>query len=66
MNIFLLAMTLVWFLGFLCADVYLTNNTTLERFPIMAASMLWPVAVVVALFRIATAGRSGECSGERK
>jgi hypothetical protein len=47
-------MTLIWFLGFLCADVYLTNNTTLERFPIMAASMLWPVAVVVALFRIAT------------
>lgn len=66
MSIFLLAMTLIWFLVFLCADVYLTNNTTLERFPIMAASMLWPVAVVVALFRIATAGRSGECSGERK
>ena len=39
---------------FLCADVYLTNNTSLERFPIMAASMLWPVAVVVALIRIVT------------
>lgn len=54
MNIFLITSAVIWFIGFLCADVYLTNNTSLERFPIMAASMLWPVAVVVALFRIAT------------
>lgn len=54
MNIFLVTVLTFWFIGFLCADVYLTNNTSLERFPIMAASMLWPVAVVVAIIRIAT------------
>ena len=33
-------------------DEYLTTNTTLERIPILTASLLWPVAVAIAVVRI--------------
>lgn len=59
MSIFLISLTIVWFIRIVYADIYLTNNTSLERFPIVAASMLWPVAVIVAIIRITISGSSG-------
>jgi len=46
----LVASLYIWVV-FAC-DTYLTTNTTLERSPILMASLLWPIAVSIAFVRI--------------
>lgn len=53
---------IVWLFGFMLAVQAMSNNveTTLCRGAILTACTLWPVAVIVAIIRIAIAGSSGE------
>lgn len=54
MTTYILALLLfslyIW--GVFASDTYLTMNTTLERNPILIASLLWPIAVAIAIVRI--------------
>mgnify|MGYP007026934135 CR=1 FL=1 len=48
--VLLLSSLYIW--GVFASDTYLTMNTTLERSPIIMASLLWPIAVAIAIVRI--------------
>jgi len=43
---------LVWIYGVCKANIWLTDNFNLNKFPVVVASLLWPVAVAVAIVRI--------------
>lgn len=53
---------IIWLFGFMLAVQAMSNNaeTALSRMAILTACTLWPVAVIVAVIRIAIASSSGE------